>query len=178
MKKQENRGTEQRFVRRSIRWLVTLVNQAYRQDPGFLSLGNTKYGLLRGALSLMRNCSWTRFDYVSLRNARRSINYRPVKGVPSLWKWSLIDWYIFLWWKCRIEFQSLSILLQFTQPNRVCWSTWLFCIEFYWKKRKKKYVPNRENVINDNCTSIINIIDFTFCTFLLVLKYYWCYSIV
>lgn len=78
---------------------LTLVNQAYRQDPGFLSLGNTKYGLLRGALSLMRNCSWTRFD---LRNARRSINYRPVKGVPSLWKWSLIDWYTFLWRKCRI----------------------------------------------------------------------------
>lgn len=99
MKKQEeNRGREQRFVRRSMVGL-TLVNQAYRQDPGFLSLGNTKYGLLRGALSLMRNCSWTRFD---LRNARRSINYRPVKGVPSLWKWSLIDWYTFLWRKCRI----------------------------------------------------------------------------
>lgn len=92
-------GREQRFVRCSIRRLVTLVNQAYRRDPGFLSLGNTKYGLLRGALCLLRNCSWTRFD---LRNARRSINYRPVKRVPSLWKWSLIDRYIFLWRKCRI----------------------------------------------------------------------------
>lgn len=89
MKKQGNLWAgEQRFVRCSIRRLVTLVNQAYRRDPGFLSLGNTKYGLLRGALSLLRNCSWTRFD---LRNARRSINYRPVKGVPSVWKWSLIS---------------------------------------------------------------------------------------
>lgn len=47
-----------------------------------------------------------------------------------------------------------------------------FALNFIGKKEKKKYVPNRENVINDNCTSIINIIDFTFCTFLLVLKYY------